>query len=508
VLNKSRFLEQLAVRLVNGGYRTSLLKVSLVACAYSAFVNNTAVVASLLGPLRDMKRYPPSRLLLPMVYAVSVGGVLTLVGTSTNLLINGFLLSAKLPGLRIFDPFPVGAALCVVTVLVIVATYPWLLPSRPRSTTAATDYFLEAEVRPDSRLIGRSIADNGLRQLDQLFLVELIRGGRLIPTVEPDEIIAAGDVLVFSGDVTRIDVLTRFHGLESFSQREGLLTENLVEVIVTSNSTLVKQTIKEANFRSQFDAAVVAVRRAGDRLRGKIGSIRLEAGDVLVLAVGHDFHRRNNVAKNFHVLSNRTVAKFLDHRKSLLALGAFVVMLTGSAMGYYPLVKGLAILLAGFLALRMTSLAELRRNVPFGLIFVIASSLVMAKVMMDTGAAKLIAARILDLATPWGAYGALVAVFLMTMTLTEMMTNNAAASLAFPIALGMAQHLGVNPMPFAMAVLYAASASFMTSFGYQTNLMVMGPGGYRETDYLKAGAPLSIAYAVTALLLIPKFFPF
>jgi di/tricarboxylate transporter len=156
----------------------------------------------------------------------------------------------------------------------------------------------------------------------------------------------------------------------------------------------------------------------------------------------------------------------------------------------------------------MTTLAELRRSVPFGLIFVVASSLVLAKVMMDTGTAKLIASSILNLASPWGAYGALVAVFLMTMVLTEMMTNNAAASLAFPIALGMAQHLGVNPRPFAMAVLYAASASFMTSFGYQTNLMVMGPGNYRETDYFKAGAPLSIAYAVTALLLIPKFFPF
>ena len=272
-------------------------------------------MASLIGPLRLTRQHPPSRLLLPMCYAASLGGILTLVGTSTNLLVNSLMVGRGMPALQIFDLFPVGIVIVLGCGVTMLATYPKILKEQPPSEEPLSDYFLEATVRSGSKLAGRTVEANGLRQLAHLFLTEIVRNGQIVAPVEPDEIIRAGDLLVFTGDVTRLDLLLRFDGLETHGQHYQLPLDNLVEVVVAGTSTLARRTIKEVDFRSQFDAAVIAVRRGSERVAGSIANIPLAVGDTLVLVVGKDFEKRNNITRNFVIVRRRDVQKFTDSRK-------------------------------------------------------------------------------------------------------------------------------------------------------------------------------------------------
>lgn len=507
VLDKSRLLEQAAEQLVSGSYRRALAKLYLATAGYSAFLNNTAVVASLIGPLRMTRQHPPSRLLLPMCYAASLGGILTLVGTSTNLLVNSLMVGSGLAALDIFDLFPVGIVIVLGCGLTMLAIYPTLLNERATGDDAPSDYFLEATVRPGSRLAGKSVEDNGLRRLAHLFLAEIVRDGRVIAPVEPSEVVRAGDLLVFSGDVTRLDLLLHFDGLETHGQHDRFPLDNLVEVVVASTSTLARRTIKEVDFRSQFDAAVIAVRRGAERMSGAIANIPLAVGDTLVLVVGKDFEKHNNITRNFVIVRQREVQKFTDSRKGLVALAGFLAVIGLSAAGVVDFLMALLVLLAAFLALGYVKASDLRRHMPYQIILIIASALIISQVMISTRTAELLASGLLAGAGSFGAYWALAVVLVLTWVLTELMSNNAAAALAFPVALGVAAQLGMDPMPFAMAVLYGASCSFVTPYGYQTNLMVMAPGRYTQGDFARAGIPIALVYLVLALVAIPIAFP-
>ena len=507
VLDKSRLLEQAAERLIGGPYRWALAKLYLATAVYSAFLNNTAVVASLIGPLRLTRQHPPSRLLLPMCYAASLGGIMTLVGTSTNLLVNSLMVGRGMPALHIFDLFPVGIVIVLACGATMLATYPALLKAKPPSEEAVSDYFLEATVRSGSPLAGRSVEANGLRQLAHLFLTEIVRDGRVIAPVEPDEVIRVDDLLVFTGDVTRLDLLLKFEGLETHGQHYQLPLDNLVEVVVAGTSTLARRTIKEVDFRSRFDAAVIAVRRGSERVAGAIANIPLAVGDTLVLVVGQDFEKHNNITRNFVVVRRRAVQKFTDSRKGLVALAGFVAVIALAAIGAVDFLKALLVLLVAFLLLGYAKAGELRRHMPYQIILIIAAALIISDVMIRTQAADLLARGLLTGAENFGPYWALAVVLLMTWILTELMSNNAAAALAFPVALGVAAQLGLDPKPFVMAVLYGASCSFITPYGYQTNLMVMAPGRYTLGDFARAGAPLALVYLAVALVAIPIAFP-
>ena len=363
-------------------------------------------------------------------------------------------------------------------------------------------------VTPASPLAGKTVEAGGLRNLSHLFLTEIVRDGRVIAPVEPDEIIRADDLLVFTGDITRLDLLTQFPGLETHGQHYNLPIDNLVEVVIAANSTLARRTIKEADFRSQFDAAVIAVRRGSERLVGPIANIPLEVGDTLVLVVGKDFDKRNNLSRNFVIVSRHEVQKFVDPRKGVTAMGGFVAVIALSALGVVGFLKGLLVLLALFLLLGYAKVADLRRNMPYDLILIIASALIISEVMISTKVADLLAGGLLIGADQLGPYGALALLLVATWILTELMSNNAAAALAFPVAIGVAGQLGLSPAPFIMAVLYGASCSFVTPYGYQTNLMVMSPGRYTLGDFVRAGLPISLVFIATALVAIPVFFPF
>ena len=509
VIERTAVVEWMARFAFSPNRFASLLRFTGMTSIFSAFLNNTAVVASMLGMAKNNRHMLPSKILIPLSYAAIFGGTMTLIGTSTNLIVNGFVIEAGLEPIGLFDFLYVGLPIVVIGTLFLSLAGPALLPDYDvKKAKEEAQYFLEARVEEGSPLIGRSIQENGLRNMEQLFVAELLRGKELVSPVTPREVLQAGDVLIFTGNMRDVHELGRFRGLSIFGDSRCTLQTNLTEVVVSHESNLVGKTIKEAEFRMKFDAAVVAVRRGNEKLSGKLGNIRLQAGDTLLLAAGEDFSKRDNLKKNFYFVSDRPLAKKFDAKSSLAIMLLFLGVIVLSAMKVILFLKGLLFLLGLFLFMKFLDLAEIKRTFPFDLVLIIGSALGIAQVLMQSGVAGLLGAFITETTDWMGVYGSFAAIYLMTFLLTEIITNNAAAALSFPIAYATATGLGADPMPFVMAVAYGASASFLSPYGYQTNLMVYGPGGYKFKDYVKIGLPVSILYSAVVLTLVPFFFPF
>ena len=505
-LERLPWLLSLSNRLVSRSLPSTLLSLSGLTMLFSAFVNNTAVVATLAGALRKNPHHPASQILLPISYAAILGGTLTLIGTSTNLIVSSFLEDVTGSGIAFFAFLPVAlpAALAGLVVMMMARS---ALPRAPRDALPVNDFLIEMEVADDSRLIGKSIAANGLRDLGDLFLVEVVREGRLLTPVSPGEQLEAGDRLIFSGDVSSVGLLERFHGLRSFALDEGLLGSNLTEVVLLPGATVIGQTIKQSEFRSRFDAAVVGVHRDGERLSGRLGDITLRAGDSLMLAVGSDFQKRSNLSRNFLVVDDTVSSHSLPRGKGLAVALSMVLAIALSVMGWLSLATGLMFLLLIMLGLGLLSAADLRRRFPFEIWLIVASALAVSQAVMDSG----LMANAMDFLSPLLAslppVVMLILVYLLTLFLTEVMTNNAAAALMFPVGYTVALPAGLEPMAFVMAVALGGSASFLTPFGYTTNLMVQNLGGYSRGDYVRFGWSVSLAYSTVVLMLLPRVFP-
>ncbi|MFU2485905.1 SLC13 family permease [Thauera sp. WH-1] len=508
-LERSPFLDHLSELLLKGRTAFATLRLASFTCLASAFMNNTAVVGALLGTVTRQRRHPASKLLIPLSYASILGGITTLVGTSTNLVVNSFAVEAGLPALHMFQFTLVGLPVALACIGVLALTSRLLPANRSTDSEARSTYFLEARVMPGSPMIGRSIEDNRLRSLDGLFLLEIEREGRLISPVGPAEVLRADDVLVFTGEIGKVQALQRFAGLEVFGAgADALLKSNLVEVVLSNESDIANRTLREVDFRTMFDAGVVGIRRGDKRLTGQLGRIPLHVGDSLLLAAGPDFFQHRNLDRNFHVLNGSGVRPRMSAPQSTASLSAFGLVILLAALGWLPLFAGLLLLLAGLLASGLLTLSEMRRRFPFELLVVIGAALTIAGVVERSGAAALMAGWMRALFDGYGVHAALVGVYLITLVLTELVTNNAAAALAFPIALGTARAFGVDPTPFIMVVAYGASAGFLIPFGYQTHLMVYSAGRYRMRDFLRAGLPVSLTYSLVVLALVPLVFPF
>ena len=510
VVEKSYFIPLLSRQIFTGrSLSRSLLKLSAVSLLFSSHLNNTAVVASLMGVVRNNRNFPPSKLLIPLSYAAIMGGVVTLIGTSTNLIVNSFTIKAGLPSLGFYDFAFVGLPLALVGIIYLVVVVPRLLPDRGMAEAPRQSrYFVEARVRPGAPLAGRSVEAAGLRHMEHLFLAEIVRGDTLISPVSPEEVVEEGDALVFTGAIQQIQELRKFPGLVIQHHTDDLLQSNLEEVVVKHNAPIIGRRIKDAQFRTKFDAVVVAVRRGEEKLSGKIGQIELQPGDNLVLAAGKEFRKHENLLRNFIFINPVSPLASFNRRESYWIFGLFLAGILVAAFNWLSLFKVMLILLFVFLGLGFLKLRELKNTFDINLLLMIGSSLGISQVISEYGLADLIGQGINGVFGMGGPWAALAGVYLTTVIITELVTNNAAAALVFPIALATAAQLGVSPTPFIMVLAYGASASFLTPVGYQTNTMVFGIGKYKFTDYFKSGLFLSLLYGVIVVWLTPYFFPF
>ena len=479
----------------------SVAKIVVIAAPMSAVLNNTAVVASLANVLRRSEYHASSRLLLPLSYAAILGGTLTLIGTSTNLIVSSFLEDRRGVGLGFGDFFFISApvVLLVGCLLVILARR---LPTRENFEAVDTEYTLEAEVDEEGALVGKTVEVAGLRALETLYLAEILRDGRKIKPVAPTDILLSGDRLVFTGDVSDVARIDQVEGLSTFAKREGLMQSELTEALVAPGSILEGRSAKSLGFRARFNAAIVAVQRDGKHVEGRLGELPLRAGDLLVLATGDDFAERKNLSRNFILLSDSLDVRLMDSKAGFLATAALVAVIVMAALGAIPLSLGLLLLLVGFWAADVVSVDDLRRRFPFDIWILVSSALVVADAMIETQLVASLVSSAMPFLSGSAPFVGLVIVFVITLMLTELITNNAAAALMFPIGYALAEASGVDVMPFALAVAFAASGSFLTPYGYATNLIVQNIAGYTRGDYLRFGYPITLAYTVGVLAML------
>lgn len=504
---------------IGNTHRRALVKMMLPLAGISAFLNNTPIVAMFMPVVVDWTRrnqVSPSRFLIPLSYATILGGTCTLIGTSTNLVVSGLMINAGLPGMSFFELSSVGLPCTLAGIGFIALFARRLLPDRKELLESLgerrREYLVELEVQPDCPLVGRRVEQAGLRHLPGLFLVRIERADEVVSPVGPEERIKIADRLVFTGVVSTILDLQKIRGLiPAGDHRDGptglLAGNNLCEAVVSEDSPLIGNTIRDANFRTRYGAAVVAVHRGGKRLSGKIGDVVVRPGDTLLLEGSPGFLRAYRYSSDFYLVSEVPESAPPRYDKAvpaLLILVALIIVVTAKVL---PMVT--AALLAAFavMLLGCLSVGEMRGTVDMSVLVLIAAALGVSKALEKTGAAGGIASVLVESGINLGPIGVLAMVYLATLVFTEVLSHAAAAALLFPIALEAAHQLGVDARPFAIAITVAASAAFASPIGYPTHLMVYGPGGYRFNDFLKIGVPLDLLVFLIAIIVIPFFWP-
>ncbi len=494
------------------------LRIMVVPGVLSAFMNNTPVVALMVPAVRDWARkhrLSVSKLLMPMNDAVVLGGLCTLIGTSTNVVVSGLYAEETGRPLGMFDITPLGVPLFAAGLCYLLAVSPRLLKDRRPAMSQTDDpreYSLEMVVDPGGPLVGRTIEQAGLRHLDGLFLMEIDRAGHVIAAVAPTERLEVGDRVLFVGVIESVVELQKIRGLRPATDQVFKLDDPrservLVEAVVSNTCPLVGRTIREGRFRSTYGAVVIAVARNGERLRMKIGDIALEPGDTLLLEAGPDFAERQRSSRHFYLVSEVDGGTPPRHDRAWIACTVLAAMVLAATLELVPMVAAALVAAGAMVATRCITSTEARRAIEWESLLLIAASFGLARAMDKTGLASSIAAATID-AAGGHPHLSLAALYLVAMLFTELMSNNAAAVLTFPIAWRTAADLGVNPMPFMMAITVAASCGFATPIGYQTNLMVYGPGGYKFGDYLRFGGPLNLLVMAITVALAPLIWRF
>ena len=528
-LQKSGILEYGVVRLNKLTERSKLLglTVFLISVAFaSAFVNNTAIVAIFIPiTIRLAKKYnlSPSKLLIPLSYIAIMGGTLTLVGTSTNLLVNSIYVNTTMAEpLGMFEFSRYGIFILLIGLLYIIFAVPLILPSRTVTSSLTQSYHMggyltELYVSEESPLVGRTFMERDINKNYDITVLDIIREGQVISTNIRNTIIHPGDVLFVRGslenflrmkEVEKVTMLTD----EKLTQAELIHDENtLVECLLTQQSELVGKSLMEINFRRRFGSFILAVRREGEILRRKIAHIILRSFDTLLVYGPREKIKELSDSGNFIVLGEID-ATLQKNRFWWVSLAVVVSAVTLAALGMVPILKGALVGMILLMILRVISTNEAYQSINWQVIILIAALIPIGIVIQNSGTASWLAAAMnnaVNMFEPALQPVVLVSlIYLVTMILTEMASNAATAIIMTPIALTAAAQMGLDPKPFIFSVCFAASASFITPIGYQTNLMVYGPGGYKFSDYVKVGLPLAITLWVMATYLIPIMWPF
>ncbi len=521
-----------------GRPRTPLVaqaRLMLPVMGVSAVLNNTPVVAAFLPVVRAIARtarVPASRLFMPLSFAAILGGVCTLIGTSTNLVVFALIEAYNarhdppLPQLAFFTLTPVGAAVALVGLAYVLLLGRRLLPDRSAQESAAGEprqYMIAMQVRPGSPVIGRTIEQAGLRHLPGLFLSRIDRAEASIVAVGPEEVVREGDTLLFVGALESVVDLQGFAGLVPVTDEAAVThyrpKRRLVEVVISPDSPLVGSTIRDAEVRTRYGAVVVAVHRLGSTVPGRLGDVSLRPGDTLLLETDPGFARRHGQSRAFYLVSEVAGAAAPRLERAWIAIAiliGLIVVMSGSDLPVIrdlPIIGGMpeaAAAMCAALAMilfRCCTGPQARAGIEWSVLVVIGLSFGLASALENTGLASLLSGTLTDAAAPLGPWGLIGVVYLVTLMFTTLISNNAAAALMFPIAAGIASAGGYSFTPFAVTICLAASLEFMTPLGYQTNLMVMGPGGYRFGDFFRFGGPLTALSAIVSIALVPMVFP-
>lgn len=528
--------------------RTSLFRLLVPIAGLSAFMNNTPLVAFFLPifvGLAKRLRISPSRLLIPLSYSAILGGCCTLVGTSTNLVVDGILQKNQLPGMSMFELTPVGLPIAIIGLIYLVTMGPRLLPDREdlleHIESHRREYLVEMMIRETCPLVGQTIRQSGLRDLPGLYLYRIERDGQTLSPVSPSEVMQIGDLLCFSGIASTVVDLQKIRALDpvdhkttahsddaipvltqaSLDSFEGVSAPSapqvqaaprsgrqLCEVVISSTSPLIDQSIRDSNFRSRYNASVLAVHRSGEKLEQKIGKIVLRTGDTLLIDADDDFVRRWRHSPDFVLVSGVEDSAPVAHDRAWVALLVFFAVILG--MSFVP--NWLNLIALGGAVLMVicgcTRGSDAHRSIELSVILLVGAALGIGLALEKSGAAKWMAQGLLSACGNSHPIVVLAVIYFLTVVLSEFLSNNATAAMMGQLALAAAAEMDVHARPFLIGVAIASSCAFATPIGYQTNLMVLNPGGYRFIDYLKVGLPLNVLCMVIALILIPLIWGF
>jgi len=499
--------------------RQAQLRMMAPVAAMSAFLNNTPVVAMFIPAVSDWAkrhRLSVSKLMIPLSFASIAGGTCTLIGTSTNLVVNGLLIKETgSEGLALLELAWVGVPILLLLFVFVLLGSRWLLPLRSPAISRdhdAREYTVEMLVEDGSAISGKTIEEAGLRQLPEMFLIEIDRHGQIMPAVSSYEILREGDRLVFAGAVESVVDLQKIRGLKPASDQIYKLGSSrqdrvLVEAVVSESCRLVGKSVREGRFRNVYNAVIIAVARNGRRINHKIGDIVLRPGDQLLLEAHHSFAEQQRNSRDFFLVSAIEGTTPTQHHKATLAMSILALMVITVTAGWLSMLKA-SLLAAGLMILTgCTTGRAARRSVDWQILIVIAASFGLGSALQITGAAQTIAGSLIQVAGGSPTVS-LALMFIATALLTAVATNNAAAVIMFPIAMTTANRLDVSVLPFVITLMVAASASFATPIGYQTNLMVFGVGGYRFSDYLRIGVPLTLVVGIATIVIVPQVWRF
>ena len=493
-------------------YRGFLFRMMSQVAILSSIINNTPVVALMTPYVVEWGKknnIAPSRLLIPLSYATIMGGMITLIGTSTTLVLNGFLQDFNHPSLLFEDLFIIGISVTVSGILFILFVGYKFLPDHKDVLKTYSEnkreYIVETRVLPESKLIGKNLLKAGLRNLKGVYLVELLRGSRMISPVGPNEVLSEGDILFFAGNTKDIvDLINSDLGIELPTTARSYDSDKaeIVEAVMNNYSSLINKSVKQSDFRNRYNAAIVAIHRNGKKVSGRIGDIVLQAGDLLMLFTGSDFRDRVEIYRDLFVVSKlQNIVKPGNKKYYALGLMAIcaMILLIFSQMTLFPALMIILCIMIGF---NLITTQDVKRELDLNMIIILVFSLAVGQAIIKTDAGNMVAMKIINLLEPFGNISILLGLLIITNLLASFIGNVGAVSISFPLAYAISNNLGIDGYPFFLTIAYAASAAFLTPISYQTNLIIYGPGGYKFKDFFRIGLPVNIVYLSVAMAVI------
>jgi di/tricarboxylate transporter len=501
-------------------YKHFMARLMFIVAPLSAFLNNTPLVAVLIPYVHNWStknKVHVSKLMMPLSFAAILGGCATLIGTSTNLIVNGLVLDQDvipdLKPLEVFDFAYVGVPMIFIGALYMLLVGHKLIPERKETLqnlpTDTREYVFELQLKKGSEVIGQSRSQAQFLKNEGFILAEVYREGVLYQQISQNFIFQEDDILLFVGkkeaiaELVNADKKRIIPSVGMFSRRP---TSEIIEIVVSHKSSMIGKRLMYENFRGKYDATVLAVHRNGENINGQIANIELRAGDALLLMAGSEFNELSKSTQDFYLISKIKEIRRLGLLKTAtLVVGTPLVILL-NVLGISKLFTGLLVLLILTQFLKIITPKEMAQSVDYELAFIIALSLALGIAMINTGVAEILANGIMYAFKPLGKYGALYGIYIITALLAAFVTNKAAVAIVFPIALSISMQMHLPPTPFVLIVSFAAAANFMTPIGYQTNLMIYGPGGYKFRDFLKVGTPLTLIYMLVTVTILSRIY--